>query len=133
MNNNRRRNFRPRPQKNTFRRRAGSMNTNSSNGLSNNGNMSFNRNGSMNNIHNVEKTMLKFQQLAKDAQSNGDPVLAQNYLQHADHYLRRYNELNERKETSLEKTKIEEKTIAKDKPLTEESVSDKEELSKTAN
>ena len=29
--------------------------------------------------------MLKFQQLAKDAQSNGDPVLAQNYLQHADH------------------------------------------------
>ena len=31
--------------------------------------------------------MLKFQQLAKDAQSNGDPVLAQNYLQHADHYL----------------------------------------------
>ena len=109
------------------------MNSNNSNGINNNGNMNFNRNGSMNNIHNVEKTMLKFQQLAKDAQSNGDPVLAQNYLQHADHYLRRYNELNERKETSLEKTKIEEKTIAKDKPLTEESVSDKEELSKTAN
>ena len=42
----------------------------------------------MNNIHSVEKTMQKFQQLAKDAQSNGDPVLAQNYLQHADHYLK---------------------------------------------
>ena len=108
MNNNRRRNFRPRLQKNNFRRRTGSMNSNNTNGLNNNGNMSFNRNGSMNNIHNVEKTMLKFQQLAKDAQSNGDPVLAQNYLQHADHYLRRYNELNERKENSLEKTKIEE-------------------------
>ena len=81
--------------------------------------MNFNRNGSMNNIHNVEKTMLKFQQLAKDAQSNGDPVLAQNYLQHADHYLRRYNELNERKENSLEKTKIEEK------PLTQENISEK--------
>ena len=50
--------------------------------------------------------MLKFQQLAKDAQSNGDPVLAQNYLQHADHYLRRYNELNERKENTLEKSEI---------------------------
>ena len=37
--------------------------------------MNFNRNGSMNNIHNVEKTMQKYQQLAKDAQSNGDPVL----------------------------------------------------------
>ena len=26
--------------------------------------------------------MQKYQQLAKDAQSNGDPVLSQNYLQH---------------------------------------------------
>ena len=102
MNNNRRRNFRSRPQKSNFRRRGGSLNPSSSNGL-NNGNMNFNRNGSMNNIHNVEKTMLKFQQLAKDAQSNGDPVLAQNYLQHADHYLRRYNELNERRENLPEK------------------------------
>ena len=75
--------------------------------------MNFNRNGSMNNIHNVEKTMLKFQQLAKDAQSNGDPVLAQNYLQHADHYLRRYNELNERKENSLEKTKLKKNLYSK--------------------
>ena len=64
--------------------------------------MSFKRNGSINNLHNVEKTMLKFQQLAKDAQSNGDPVLAQNYLQHADHYLRRYNELNEKKLDKIE-------------------------------
>ena len=72
----------------------------------NNGNINFNRNGSMNNVHSVEKAMHKFQQLAKDAQSNGDPVLAQNYLQHADHYLRRYNELNERKENSSEKSKI---------------------------
>ena len=70
--------------------------------------------------------MQKFQQLAKDAQSNGDPVLAQNYLQHADHYLRRYNELNERKENSLEKKSTEEKTT------TQEVVTDKKELSKNA-
>ena len=120
MNNNRRRNFRPRQQKNNFRRRTGSMNSGSSSSLNNNGNMSFNRNGSMNNIHNVEKTMLKFQQLAKDAQSNGDPVLSQNYLQHADHYLRRYNELNERKEISIERTKSEEK------PLTQENTPEEE-------
>jgi hypothetical protein len=127
INNNRRRNFRPRPQKNNFRRRTGSMNSSNSNSLNNNGNMNFNRNGSMNNIHNVEKTMLKFQQLAKDAQSNGDPVLAQNYLQHADHYLRRYNELNERKENSLEKAKTEEKAMP------QKNISDKDELSKTTN
>ena len=106
MNNNRRRNFRSRSQKNNFRRRSGSINSNNTTNFNNNGNVSFGRNGSMNNLHNVEKTMLKFQQLAKDAQSNGDPVLAQNYLQHADHYLRRYNELNERKENTSEKSKI---------------------------
>ena len=105
MNNNRRRNFRQRGQKSNFRRRNGSINPNTNN-FGNNGNVSFNRNGSMNNSHNVEKTMQKFLQLAKDAQSNGDPVLAQNYLQHADHYLRRYNELIDRKENSTEKTKV---------------------------
>ena len=114
MNNNRRRNFRPRVQKNNFRRRSGSLNSNNSNSLNNNGNMNFNRNGSMNNIHNVEKTMQKYQQLAKDAQSNGDPILAQNYLQHADHFLRRYNELNERRENSIEKSIPEEKTLSKE-------------------
>ena len=111
MSINRRRNYRPRPQKNNFRRRGGSLNSGGSSGLNNNGNMNFNRNGSMNNIHNVEKTMQKYQQLAKDAQSNGDPVLAQNYLQHADHYLRRYNELNDRRENSVEKTVSEEKSL----------------------
>ena len=115
MNNNRRRNFRPRPQKNNFRRRGGALNSNNSASLNSNGNMNFSRNGSMNNIHNVEKTMQKYQQLAKDAQSNGDPVLSQNYLQHADHYLRRFNELNERRENITEKTVSEDKS-----PLSEE-------------
>ena len=113
MNNSRRRNFRPRVQKNNFRRRSSSLNSNNSNGLNNSGNLNFNRNGSMNNIHNVEKAMQKYQQLAKDAQSNGDPILAQNYLQHADHYLRRYNELNERRENLIEKSIPDEKTLSK--------------------
>ena len=107
MNNNRRRNFRARSQKNNFRRRTGSSSS------INNGNMNFNRNGSMNNIHNVEKTMQKYQQLAKDAQSNGDPVSAQNYLQHADHYLRRYNELSDKKENLVGKIVTEEKSLDK--------------------
>ena len=121
MNNNRRRNFRSRPQKSNFRRRSVSINSNGTNSLNNNGNMNFNRNGSMNNIHNVEKTMQKYQQLAKDAQSNGDPILAQNYLQHADHYLRRYNELNERRESLVDKTSVEEKTLPNEETLKKES------------
>ena len=123
-NNNRRRNFRPRPQKNNFRRRTGSINPSSSSGLSNNGNMNFNRNGSMNNIHNVEKTMLKYQQLAKDAQSSGDPVIAQNYLQHAEHFNRRLSELNIKpKEQKLENTSLAEKL---NKPAAEKIVEKKE-------
>ena len=121
-NNSRRRNFRSRPQKNNFRRRGGTINHNNSNGLSNNGNMNFNRNGSMNNIHNVEKTMQKYQQLAKDAQSNGDPVLAQNYLQHADHYLRRYNELNEKRDNSIDRTIQNEKSSNEETTKKEEQI-----------
>ena len=117
MNNNRRRNFRSRPQKNNFRRRSGPLNANNSNSLNNNGNLNFNRNGSMNNIHNVEKAMQKYQQLAKDAQSNGDPVLAQNYLQHADHFLRRFNELNERRDNSIDKSSNEDKSLPKEEVL----------------
>jgi len=120
-NNNRRRNFRSRPQKNNFRRRGGSLNSSSSNSHNSNGNFNFNRNGSMNNIHNVEKTMQKYQQLAKDAQSNGDPVLSQNYLQHADHYLRRYNELNVKRENLTNKITLEEKSLSKEESLEKES------------
>ena len=103
--NNKRRSFRSRSQKSNFRRRNGTSGSNNLSSINYNRNKNFNRNGSSNNIHNVEKTMQKFQQLAKDAQSSGDPVLIENYLQHADHYLRRFNELSEKiKETSVDKS-----------------------------
>ena len=98
--NNRRRNFRSRSQKNNFRRRSSPIIANNATSLTSNGNVNFNKNGSMNNLHAIEKAMQKFQQLAKDAQSNGDPVLAQNYFQHADHYLRRFNELSQKKDVN---------------------------------
>jgi len=110
---NRRKNFRSRTQKNSFRRRNNPINSSKTNNFNNNGNIGFARNGSMNNIFSVEKAMQKFQQLAKDAQSNGDPVLAQNYLQHADHYLRRYNELNDKKANFSEKNKISDDSLTK--------------------
>ena len=115
MINNRRRNFRSRQSKNNFRRRNGSISSNNvSNSFKSNGNINFNRNGSTNNIHVVEKAMQKYQQLAKDAQSNGDPVLSQNYLQHADHYLRRFNELNEKRDYNFEKNKVSEKVLSEE-------------------
>lgn len=92
--NEQRRRFKPRPQRNGYRGR--SNNRGSSNGhFQSNGNGNIGRNnGSMTNPFSVEKTIQKFQQLAKDALSLGDPVLHENYLQHAEHYNRRLTELN---------------------------------------
>ena len=100
-------------------RRNGQSNYNGVSNFNTNGNLNYGRNGSMSNPHNVEKAMQKFQQLAKDAQSSGDPVLAENYLQHADHYSRRLTELNERSKdnSSNEKNNISKENIAKDKSL----------------
>ena len=102
--NNRRRNFRGRQQKNNFRRRSASSHGANGHLSTNHGNKSFSRNGSLSNPISIEKVISKYQQLAKDAQSNGDPVLAQNYFQHADHYLRRYNELNQKREVTQDQS-----------------------------
>jgi len=127
-NNNRRRSFRPRPQNNNFRRRNGSANTGNGSSFNGNGNgnSNFIRNGSMTNPHSVEKTMQKYQQLAKEAQSTGDPVLVENYLQHADHYGRRLAELNEKSKISMnnEKTNIKSEADLKSTPLVEEKSKD---------
>ena len=97
MNNQKRRPFRPRQGKAGFRGRSNGSRPNNNSHFQNGGNQNFNRNnGSMTNPFNVEKTIQKYQQLAKDAQSIGDPVLVENYLQHADHYARRLSELNTR-------------------------------------
>ena len=66
--------------------------------------------------------MQKYHQLAKDAQSNGDPILAQNYLQHADHYLRRYNELNERRDSFVDKKINDEKSLSKEENVNKETI-----------
>ena len=101
------------------------MNSSNGSNFNGNGNMGFNRNGSMTNPHNVEKTMQKYQQLAKDAQSSGDPVLVENYLQHADHYARRLAELNERTidrssaEKTSDKSSIDKSSILNDSKVDE--------------
>ena len=88
------RRFRPRPQRNGFRPRNNSgQKSNNHFHSGGNGNISRN-NGSMTNPFNLEKAVQKYQQLAKDAITSGDPVLHENYLQHAEHFNRRLSELN---------------------------------------
>ena len=105
MSDQKRRSFRPRNQRSGFRPRNNSgQNSNSHFRSNGDGNMVRN-NGSMTNPFNVEKTAQKYQQLAKDALSSGDPVLHENYLQHAEHFNRRLAELNVKpKEQKIEKT-----------------------------
>ena len=105
MNNNRRRNFRGRQQKNGFRRRNISSGHSSNNHFSSNtGNKNFSRNGSLSNPASIEKVIFKYQQLAKDAQSSGDPVLIENYLQHAEHFSRKLAEVNDKSKPALDNT-----------------------------
>ena len=61
----------------------------------------------MTNPFNVEKTAQKYQQLAKDALTSGDPVFYENYLQHAEHFNRRLAELNVKpKEQKIESSNL---------------------------
>ena len=44
------------------------------------------------NNHNAPKLIEKYNDLAREALSNGDKILSENYLQHADHFTRVLNE-----------------------------------------
>ena len=104
--NDQKRRFRPRPQRNGFRPRnnGGPKSNGHFHSGGGNGNISRN-NGSMTNPFNVEKAAQKYQQLAKDALTSGDPVLQENYLQHAEHFNRRLSELNTKPKDLKEKPK----------------------------
>jgi len=110
-NNNRRNNFR----RNTrnFKSNGDSAKFNSN--FSNNEN--FKRKAPGRNNHNAPKLIEKYNDLAREALSNGDKILSENYLQHADHFTR---VLNERE--SLKKEKFLQDKSEKVPNLVEESI-----------
>ena len=56
------------------------------------GNDNFKRKSPGRNNHNAPKLIEKYNDLAREASSNGDKILSENYLQHADHFTRILNE-----------------------------------------
>jgi hypothetical protein len=96
-NNNRRNSFRRNDRNfksNGERQKFGSS-------FSNNDN--FKRKSPGRNNHNAPKLIEKYNELAREASSNGDKILSENYLQHADHFTRVLNERESfRREKSLE-------------------------------
>ncbi len=87
--------FRNNNRRNNFRRNDRSFKSNSerekfSSSFSNNDN--FKRKAPGRNNHNAPKLIEKYNDLAREALSNGDKILSENYLQHADHFTRILNE-----------------------------------------
>ena len=85
-------------------------------------NESFKRKMPGRNNHNAQKLIEKYNDLAREASSNGDKILSENYLQHADHFTRILNE-----QESLKKVKFaENKSSALDNTEEEKNQKSKE-------
>ena len=85
-NNNRRSGFR----RNTRNFKSNGDTPKFNSNFSNNDN--FKRKAPGRNNHNAPKLIEKYNDLAREALSNGDKILSENYLQHADHFTRILNE-----------------------------------------
>ena len=100
-NNNRKGNFR----RNTRNFKANGDNSKFSSNFSNNEN--FKRKAPGRNNHNAPKLIEKYNDLAREALSNGDKILSENYLQHADHFTRVLNGREAFKKDRVPENKIE--------------------------
>ena len=85
-NNNRRNNFRRNDRNFKSNGDRQKFSSNFSNGDN------FKRKSPGRNNHNAPKLIEKYNDLAREALSNGDKILSENYLQHADHFTRILNE-----------------------------------------
>ena len=85
-NNSRRSNFR----RNTRNFKSNGDTSKFGSNFSNNDN--FKRKAPGRNNHNAPKLIEKYNDLAREALSNGDKILSENYLQHADHFTRVLND-----------------------------------------
>ena len=57
------------------------------------------------NNHNASKLIEKYNDLAREASSNGDKILSENYMQHADHFTRILNEQENLRKSRLDESK----------------------------
>ena len=73
-------------------------------------NENFKRKAPGRNNHNASKLIEKYSDLAREASSNGDKILSENYLQHADHFTRILNEQENYKKLKFAENKSTENT-----------------------
>ena len=116
--------------RNNFRRNDRNFKTNgdrSKFGSNFSNNENFKRKAPSRNNHNAPKLIEKYNDLAREASSNGDKILSENYLQHADHFTRILNEQENLKKIRFAESKLndsvsstEEKDISLKKTFEEE-------------
>ena len=68
---------------------------------------SFQRKAPGRNNHNAPKLIEKYNDLAREALSNGDKILSENYFQHADHFMRILDQQDNNKSSKVSNNKIE--------------------------
>ena len=114
-NNHRRNRFKSNGDR-SFRKRNG--NGHKVNGEFNN-NLDFKRKNPGRNNQNASKLIDKYNDLAKEAISNGDKILSENYLQHADHFARilQSRELNKEINSNASSTEDKNSESNKDKEI----------------
>ena len=66
------------------------------------------------NNHNAAKLIEKYNDLAREASSNGDKILSENYLQHADHFTRVLNEKENYKREKLLENSVQSSEVSRD-------------------
>ena len=74
--------------RNKFRSNDRGYRQNGSKTFKNNSNNNFQRRHPGRNNHNAPRLIEKYNDLAREALSNGDKILSENYFQHADHFIR---------------------------------------------
>ena len=80
-------------------------------------NENFKRKSPGRNNHNAPKLIEKYNDLAREALSNGDKILSENYLQHADHFTRILNEKESMRKDKLYENKPENINNSQEKNL----------------
>ena len=133
-NNNNNNNRRP-PFRSNNNRRPPFRSNNEGSKFSNNDN--FRRSVPGRNNHNASKLIEKYNDLAREALSNEDRILSENYFQHADHFTRILNEQESYRkskfsnESSVENKNDQESNLdskIKDEPTEKEVANKKEEV-----
>ena len=104
-NNNRRPRFRSNDR--NFKRNGDAQKFNSD--FSSNSN--FQRKAPGRNNHNASSLIEKYNDLAREALSNEDKILSENYFQHADHFTRVLNEQEAKKTFKIQTEKVEKKVV----------------------